>query len=108
SDLKKGYDVIIVCGVNWSGLADKGLPGLLRAQVEQGVGLVYIGPRQLPETEDWSMLGIVLKKPQLGYNAIWQRTAKTSSRADEAIVSGIPIEVLPATGVIGYAPTKGS
>ena len=99
---RKGYDVIVVSGVNWSGLADKSLLGLLREQVKQGVGLVYIGPRQLPETEDWSMLGIDLKKPQIGYNAAWQPLRSG------AIVAGVPTEVLPPTGVIGYAPTGGT
>ena len=48
------------------------------------------------------MLGIDLKKPQIGYNAAWQPLRSG------AIVAGVPTEVLPPTGVIGYAPTNGT
>jgi len=43
------YDVIVVSGVNWSGLADKSLPGLLREQVERGVGLVLVDAGNRPD-----------------------------------------------------------
>jgi hypothetical protein len=101
---KKGYDVIIVGNIQWWGEGyglEPGLLPLLREQVKQGVGLVYVAPYELPATEDWSMLGVDLKQSHFDYAAQWRPLRPGGP------ISGVPTEVLPPTNVVGYAPTDG-
>jgi hypothetical protein len=98
---KSGYDVIVVSGLNFKAL-DQELPGLFRAQVEKGVGVVYIAPGNFPENEAWSCLPLDLKNVVRASGGLKWHVAQ-----DNPITAGVPVELLPATGVQGFRPSGG-
>ncbi len=99
---KNHYDVIVISGLHWYKDMFKGIPELIKKQLDKGTGLVAVVPYKMPKS-----LAELLPFRKVRPNRTFIRKYAWNKSGRHPISNGVPVTALPPTGVRATEPEGG-